>query len=60
MKDFRNDFLMFKSKLQNNDPFAFSRFSDGEMYILQNRHLKLENNQIQILQRIDVNWIGLY
>ena len=43
---------MFKSKLQNNDPFAFSRFSDGEMYILQNRHLKLENNQIQIDDRV--------
>ena len=48
MKDFRDHFLMFKNKLQTNENFAFSRFSDGEMYILQNRRLKLQNNQIQI------------
>lgn len=47
-KTFRNDFLFFKNKIQNNENFAFSRFSDGEMYILQNRRLKLAQNQIQI------------
>lgn len=47
-KTFKSDFLFFKNKIQNNENFAFSRFSDGEMYILQNRRLKLGDNQIQI------------
>jgi hypothetical protein len=52
MKDFRNDFLMFKEKLRNGENFAFSRFSDGEMYILQNRQLKLDQSIIQIDDRV--------
>ena len=52
MKNFRHDFLIFKNKLQQKENFAFSRFSDGEMYILQNRRLKLDNLTIQIDDRI--------
>lgn len=48
MKSFRQDFFKLKTKLQNKDPFAFSRFSDGEMYILQNKELVLGDNIIQI------------
>jgi hypothetical protein len=48
MKNFREDFFKFKSKLDNKENFAFSRYSDGEMYILQNKELVLGNNLIQI------------
>jgi hypothetical protein len=48
MKNFREEFFKFKSKLDNKENFAFSRYSDGEMYILQNKELVLDNNVIQI------------
>ena len=48
MKNFREDFIKFKSKLDNKENFAFSRYSDGEMYILQNKELVLDNGLIQI------------
>jgi len=51
MKNFREHFNSFKEKLRNKEHFAFSRFSDGEMYILQNKELKLDSNLIQIGER---------
>jgi len=48
MKNFREDFLKLKTKLENKENFAFSRYSDGEMYILQNKELVLGDNLIQI------------
>ncbi len=48
MKNFRGDFVKLKTKLENKEPFAFSRYSDGEMYILQNKELVLDNGLIQI------------
>lgn len=48
MKDFKQHFNFFKSKLINKDNFAFSRFSDGELYILQNKKLVLGDGVIQI------------
>ena len=48
MKNFREHFFKFKSKLENKENFAFSRYSDGEMYILQNKELVLDNGLIQI------------
>ena len=48
MKNFREHFFKFKSKLDNKENFAFSRYSDGEMYILQNKELVLDSNLIQI------------
>ena len=47
MENFREHFIKFKSKLDNKENFAFSRYSDGEMYILQNKELVLDNNLIQ-------------
>jgi hypothetical protein len=51
MKNFREHFNNFKRKLREQEHFAFSRFSDGEMYILQNKELKLDNDLIQIGER---------
>ena len=48
MKNFKEHLQLFKQKIINKENFAFSRFSDGEMYILQNRELKLSENLIQI------------
>ena len=57
MKNFREHFVYFRDKLRNKENFAFSRFSDGEMHILQNRQLKLDTNLIQIG---DKNQSGVY
>lgn len=48
MKTFAGDFEIVKKKLQDREPIAFSRYSDGELYILQNKALVLDNNLIQI------------
>ena len=47
-KDFRQHFVMFSEKIRAKENFAFSRYSDGELYILQNRELKLDQGLIQI------------
>ena len=36
MKTFESHFTMIKEKLLSNENFAFLRFSDGELFILQN------------------------
>ena len=41
VKDFRQHFLMFTKKLQIGENFAFNRFSDGELWILQNKERKI-------------------
>ena len=33
MKNFKEHLQLFKQKIINKENFAFSRFSDGEMYI---------------------------
>lgn len=41
MKTFKQDFDKLLLKLKNNENFAFSRASDGELIILQNKKLEL-------------------
>ena len=41
VKDFRQHFLMFIKKLQTGENFAFNRFSDGELWIMQNKERKI-------------------
>jgi len=41
MKDFVEHFFILYNKLKNNENFAFSRFSDGELRIMQNKALIL-------------------
>jgi len=52
MKNFKKHFLFFKEKIVRDEKFAFSRFSDGEMFILQNKELKLDHNLIQMGDKI--------
>lgn len=36
MKDFRHELLKFRAKLKRGEPFALSRFGDGELALLLN------------------------
>ena len=40
-KDFKQEFEKFKSYLKDGTNFAFARFSDGEMFIMQNQTVVL-------------------
>lgn len=48
MKDFREDFFLLYNKLKIGENFAFSRFSDGELRIMQNQELILSDNYYKI------------
>tara|TARA_R110002020_G_scaffold86144_6_gene212433 strand:- start:15218 stop:16009 length:792 start_codon:yes stop_codon:yes gene_type:complete len=48
MKNFTEDFYKLLSLLKNGEPFAFTRFSDGELFILQNRKISVEENQVYL------------
>ncbi len=37
MKDFKKAFNKLLTKVQNNEQFAFARFSDGELYMMRNQ-----------------------
>jgi hypothetical protein len=47
-KTFDNHFDMLLGKLVDNDHFAYSRFSDGELRIMQNKELELGANRLTI------------
>ena len=44
MKNYTQEFDKFKDMLSKDEPFAFSRFSDGEIFILKNQRLVLDNS----------------
>lgn len=48
MKDFKQHIQDFKHKLENRESFAFARYSDGELFILQNKELKLDQGLIKV------------
>ncbi len=52
MKDFKQHIQLFKQKLMDREPFAFARYSDGELYILQNKELILGDGYIKIGDRV--------
>jgi hypothetical protein len=52
MKLFREHFVKLVDKLRNGEHFAFARYSDGELYILQNVELKLDQGVIQIGNKV--------
>ncbi len=55
-KTFKGDFLKFKTMLEKGENFAFSRFSDGELFILQNKRLELRENDYIIGDQIGHGW----
>lgn len=52
MKNFVDDFYRLVSLLKAREPFAFNRFSDGELYILQNREVLLGDNVVKIGDKV--------
>lgn len=48
MKDFEQHFWILQKKLKEGTPFAFVRYSDGEMDILQNKHLVLDDKSTRL------------
>lgn len=52
MKDFKEHFFLLYNKLKNGENFAFSRFSDGELRIMQNKELILGDNFYKIGDKI--------
>lgn len=47
-KSFEADFYKILELLKKKIPFAFNRFSDGELFIFQDKELVLDNNLIKI------------
>jgi hypothetical protein len=56
MKTFSGDFDKLKSYLETNTKFAFTRFSDGELFILQNKRLELNENHYIIGDSFGGGW----
>lgn len=48
MKSFEGDFYRTYNLLKAQEPFAFNRFSDGELYILQNKEVILDANLVKV------------
>lgn len=47
-KDFEEHFWVLQNKLKAGENFAFSRYSDGEMDIMQDKHLVLDGKSTRI------------
>jgi len=47
-KDFKEHFDFFLKKVREGENFALARFSDGEMFIMQNIEVILDENLIQV------------
>ena len=43
-KKFKNDFKILYKKIKKRENFAFSRFSDGELFVIQNKKLIIAKN----------------
>jgi len=55
MKDFHNAFDKLLEKIKNKENFAFTRFSDGELFIMQNQHLLLAEDHYVTGNKAGVN-----
>jgi hypothetical protein len=56
MKTFKGDFEKIKKMLENSENFSFTRFSDGELFVLQNKRLELNNDHYIIGDQIGGGW----
>jgi len=45
---FVNDLFLLLNKLKNNEHFAFVRFSDGEVFVMQDKYLRLGEKQVNV------------
>ena len=44
---FKADIFKFLSKIKREENFAFTRFSDGEILIMQNKELVLQSSYVK-------------
>lgn len=51
MKNYIEHFHMLYNKLKDGENFAFSRFSDGELYMMQGKEIELAQSHYQIGSR---------
>ena len=54
-KDYKLEFEKFKAKIKKADNFAFARFSDGEMFIMQNKTVVLAPGYFVTGDRVGTN-----
>lgn len=45
-KDFFNELCIVGNFIQHKHPFAFTRFSDGELYVMQNKVVKIKDKRV--------------
>tara|TARA_R110000824_G_scaffold1178_3_gene6337 strand:+ start:877 stop:1671 length:795 start_codon:yes stop_codon:yes gene_type:complete len=57
-KHFKRDFAHLLGLLKENKPFAFTRFSDGELYILQNRECWIKTSTCQVREQVHQGFWG--
>lgn len=48
MKDFKTDFIKILEKYRREENFSFTRFSDGELFVMQNKRLILSQNKVVV------------
>lgn len=48
IKEFKSDFYYLLDKFKSKENFAFLRFSDGEMFMLQNKEIILDDKQVKV------------
>ena len=46
VKDFKEEFNKYLTKLKDHEPFAFSRWAGGELWILENKSYSLSPTTI--------------
>ena len=52
---FKKDFNIILNKIKNRENFAFTRFSDGELYILQNRKVQISEDKCFVREKEHVD-----
>ncbi len=53
MKSFVDDFHTLVRLLKSGEPFAFNRFSDGELFMLQGKELILDDKQVKVGSKVE-------
>jgi len=47
-KDFKEDFRLFLEMYRSQENFSYTRFSDGELFVMQNKRLILGQNKVVV------------
>lgn len=58
VKDFKQEFDKFLNMLKTKKNFAFTRFSDGELYMMQNRKVVIEPDKVYLRESIHRGFWG--